>query len=43
MEKRKLTPNVTPNTLESMIEYTLMLSILDKVCEDKKKIGISKK
>jgi hypothetical protein len=33
MEKRKLTPNVTPNTLESMIEYTLFSSILYKICE----------
>jgi hypothetical protein len=33
MGKRKLTPNVTPNTLESMIEYTLNSSILDKICE----------
>ncbi len=24
---------VTPNTLETMIEYTLILSILDRICE----------
>jgi hypothetical protein len=24
---------VTPNILESMIEYTLILSILDRICE----------
>jgi hypothetical protein len=33
MGRRKLTPNVTPNTLESMIEYTLILGILNKICE----------
>jgi hypothetical protein len=33
MERRKLTPNVTPNNLESMIEYTLMLNILNRICE----------
>jgi hypothetical protein len=44
MERRKLTPNVTPSTLESMIEYTLMSSILDIICEmTKKTIGISKR
>jgi hypothetical protein len=37
MERIKLTPNVTPNTLESMIEYTLISSILDRICEMKKK------
>jgi hypothetical protein len=37
MEKRKLTLNVTPNTLESMIEYTLISSILIEFCEMKKK------
>jgi hypothetical protein len=31
--KRKSTPNVTPNTLESMIEYTLISRILDRICE----------
>jgi hypothetical protein len=31
MKRRKLTPNVTPNTLESMIEYTLISSILDRI------------
>jgi hypothetical protein len=33
MGRRKLTLNVTPNTLELMIECTLILSILDKICE----------
>jgi hypothetical protein len=37
MERKKLTPNVTPNILESMIEYTLMSSILDKFYEMTKK------
>jgi hypothetical protein len=32
MGRRKLTPNVTPNTLESMIEYTSISSILDRIC-----------
>ncbi len=38
MAKRKLTPIVTPNTLESMIEYTLVSSILDRICEMIKKL-----
>jgi hypothetical protein len=37
MEKRNSIPNVTPNTLESMIEYTLMSNILNKICEMTKK------
>jgi hypothetical protein len=37
MGKRKLKPNVTPNTLESMIEYTLISNILDKLHEMTKK------
>jgi len=37
MGRRKLTLNVTTNTLESMIEYTLISSILDKICEIPKK------
>jgi hypothetical protein len=42
--KKILTPNDTPNTLESMIEYTLISSILDRICEMIKKIvGISKR
>jgi hypothetical protein len=41
--KRKLTPNVTPNTLESMIEYTLISSILGRICEMTKIVGISKR
>ncbi len=35
--KKKSTPNVTLNILESMIEYTLISIILDKICEMKKK------
>jgi hypothetical protein len=38
MGRRKSTPNVTPNTLESMIEYTLISNILDKICEMTKKL-----
>jgi hypothetical protein len=37
MAKRKLSPIVTPSTLESMIEYTLISSILEKIYEMKKK------
>jgi hypothetical protein len=37
MAKWKLTPIVTPNTLESMIEYTLISSILNRICEIIKK------
>jgi hypothetical protein len=33
MERGKFPPIFTPNTLESMIEYTLISSILDKICE----------
>jgi hypothetical protein len=36
--RRKLTPNVTPNTLESMIEYTLISSILDRIYKMTKKL-----
>jgi hypothetical protein len=36
-ERRKSTPNVTLNILESMIKYTLISSILDKICEMTKK------
>jgi hypothetical protein len=43
MEIRKLTPNVTPNILESMIEYTLISNILDRIYGMKKNLGISKK
>jgi hypothetical protein len=32
MAKRKFTM-ITPNTLETMIEYTLISSILDRICE----------
>jgi hypothetical protein len=37
MGRRKLTPNVTPNILASMIECTLLSSILDKICKMTKK------
>jgi hypothetical protein len=37
MAKRKLTPIVTPNTLEAMIEYTLISSVRDKMCDMTKK------
>jgi hypothetical protein len=41
MGRRKLTPNVTPNILESMI---VISSILDRISEMiKKPFGISKK
>jgi hypothetical protein len=44
MGRRKLTPNVTPNTLELMIECTLISRILNKISEnDQKTIGISKR
>jgi hypothetical protein len=33
MARRKLPPIFTPNTLESTIEYTLISSILDRICE----------
>jgi hypothetical protein len=33
MARRKLPPMLTPNTWESMIEYTLISSILDRICE----------
>jgi hypothetical protein len=33
MGRRKLTPNVTPNTLESMIENTSISNILDRICK----------
>jgi hypothetical protein len=33
MAKRKFMAIVTPNTFETMIEYTLISSILDKICE----------
>jgi hypothetical protein len=37
MAKRKLSPIVKPNTLKSMIEYTLIISILERICEMTKK------
>ncbi len=33
MARGKLPPIFTPNTLESMIEYTLISSMLDRICE----------
>jgi hypothetical protein len=33
MARGKLPPIFTPNTLESMIKYTLISSILDRICE----------
>jgi hypothetical protein len=33
MAKRKYIAMVTPNTLKTMIEYTLISSILDRICE----------
>jgi hypothetical protein len=33
MERIKLTPNATPNILKSMIEYTLMSSIPNRIYE----------
>jgi hypothetical protein len=33
MVKGKFSPIFTPNTLESMIEYTLISSILERICE----------
>jgi hypothetical protein len=33
MARKKLPPIFTPNTLESMIEYTLISSILNRICE----------
>jgi hypothetical protein len=33
MARKKLTPIFTPNTLESIIEYSLISSILDRICE----------
>jgi hypothetical protein len=37
MARGKLTPIVTPNTLESMIEYMLISSILNRILEMKRK------
>ncbi len=33
MARGKFPSIFTPNTLESMIEYTLILSILNRICE----------
>jgi hypothetical protein len=38
MGRSKSTPNVTKNTLELIIEYTLISNILDKICEMTKRI-----
>ncbi len=35
--KKILSPIVTPNTLESMIEYMLISSILERICKMTKK------
>jgi hypothetical protein len=35
--KKKLKLIITPNTLESIIEYMLTSSILDRICEMTKK------
>jgi hypothetical protein len=37
MVREKLPPIFTPNTLESIIEHTLISSILDRICEMTKK------
>jgi len=37
MGRRRLTPNVTPNTMQSMIECTLISSILNRIREMTKK------
>jgi hypothetical protein len=33
MEKQKIMIRVTLNTLETIIQYTLILSILNRICE----------
>jgi hypothetical protein len=38
MVKRKLSPTITPNTLESMIEYMLISNILEIIYEITKKL-----
>jgi len=35
--KKKLSPTITPNTLEIMIEYVLISNILNRICEMTKK------
>jgi hypothetical protein len=37
MARRKLKSIITPNILESMIEYSLISSILNRICEMTKK------
>jgi hypothetical protein len=37
MGRRKLSPTIKPNILKSMLEYTLISSILDRIYEMKKK------
>jgi hypothetical protein len=37
MAKRKFTRIVTPNSLQTMIQCTLISSILDRICEMTKK------
>jgi hypothetical protein len=36
MAKKKFTTVVIPNTLETMIEYILISSILDRICKMRK-------
>jgi hypothetical protein len=38
MARKKLSPTITPNTLETMIEYTLISNILNRICEMIKKL-----
>jgi hypothetical protein len=33
MAKRKFTTMITPNTLEIMVEYTLLSSIQNRICK----------
>jgi hypothetical protein len=33
MEKQQCIEMITPNTLETMIEYTLISKILDRICK----------
>jgi hypothetical protein len=40
MGRRKLTPTIKPNILKSMIEYTLISSILHRIYEMKKKTSL---
>jgi hypothetical protein len=33
MARKKFTAMVTPNTLETMIEYTLISNVLNRICK----------